>query len=142
MKIAYPARVWPEDGAYVVQGLEPMGNLLTYGDTLGEALDNAQEALTGILGAMMDHGRAIPAPAEAVEKEGVYLVEPAPNVAVPLLIRRIREAEGLSQGELAARLGVTYQAVQKWERPGANPSVNSVGKIFRALGKQLELAIR
>lgn len=59
-------------------------------------------------------------------------MEPAAKVAVPILLRKAREAAGLTQGGLADRLGVTYQAVQKWERSGANPTVVTIDRVLRA----------
>lgn len=38
------------------------------------------------------------------------------------LIRALRERLGLSQEKLAARLGVSFQTVNRWERGRANPS--------------------
>lgn len=142
MRIAYLVRVWEEDGVYSIQGLPPLDNVMTYGQTLEDALDNAREALTGVMGAMVDHGQTIPDPVDPVNishGEGVYLVEPSPKVAVPILLRKAREAAGLTQGEVASRLGVTYQAVQKWERSGANPTIDTVDRILRAMGRRLEV---
>lgn len=66
-------------------------------------------------------------------------MEPFPKVAVPILLRKLREASGMSQGDVAARLGVTYQAVQKWERPGANPRVDTVERVLRVFHRRLEI---
>lgn len=141
MKIAYPVRVWPEDGVYMAQGIAPLDNVATFGQSVAEALDHAREALTGVLGAMLDGGHPIPDPPSIAAGDGVYLVEPSPRVAVPILLRKAREAAGITQAELAERLGVTYQAVQKWERSGSNPTVATVDRVFQALGRRLELEL-
>lgn len=141
MKIAYPVRVWFEDGVHMIQGLPPMDNVMTFGETVPEALDHAREALTGVLGALLDRGLPLPDPVSVPAADGVYLVEPEPTVAIPILLRKAREAAGLTQAELANRLGVTYQAVQKWERSGANPTVATIQRVFQALGRRLELEL-
>lgn len=141
MKVAYPVRIWTDDGVYNVQGLPPLENVLTFGDTLGDALDHAEEALSGVLGAMLDHGQRIPDPASASKGSDIYWVEPYAQVAVPILLRKAREAAGLTQAELANRLGTTYQAVQKWERSGANPTVATISRVLRALGKHLKVEL-
>lgn len=141
MKIAYPVRIWKEDGSYLVQGLPPLDNVLTYGESVQEAMDHAREALDGVLGAVLDHGQSVPKPPPVgTAPEGVFWIEPSAGVAVPMLVRSIREDAGLNLGELANRLGVTYQAVQKWERSGANPTVATVDRILRALGHRLEIS--
>jgi predicted RNase H-like HicB family nuclease/DNA-binding XRE family transcriptional regulator len=144
MKIKYPVRIEKdeESGVFLVQGIEPLGNVLSYGDTVKEALTYAQDSLTGILGAMLDHGDEIPAPPVLKGKEkDVYWIEPDPKVAIPILVKKTRLEAGMTLEELAAKAGVTYQQVQKWERSGTNPTISSLEKVFRAMGKKLELEV-
>ena len=140
MKVSYPVRIWREEEVYMAQGLKSLDNVLTYGASLDEALKNVREALTGVLGAMLDQGEKIPQ-VKARAAKSIYWIEPAPSVAIPILIRRAREEAGLTQAELAEKLGVTYQAVQKWERSGTNPTVATLERILLALGKRLELEV-
>ena len=41
-------------------------------------------------------------------------------------IKRFREARGLTQGELAGRIGVTDKAVSKWETGKGLPDVTLI----------------
>lgn len=50
-----------------------------------------------------------------------------------------RRAAGLTQAELARRLGTSQPAVAKLERPGANPTVRTLDRALRASGHRLEL---
>ena len=56
------------------------------------------------------------------------------------LIREARTAAGLTQAQLARRLGTSQPAVVKLERPGANPTVRTLDRVLRATGHRLELA--
>lgn len=56
-------------------------------------------------------------------------------------LRWARLDAGLTQAELALRAGVSQQQVAKLERPGANPSIATLGKIATALGARLELEL-
>lgn len=59
---------------------------------------------------------------------------------VALQIRRARKATGLSQAQLAERMGVTQQWVQRLEDPDrSNPTVETLGSIARALGRLLRI---
>ncbi len=49
-------------------------------------------------------------------------------------IRKLREKAGLSQGALALRLGLTQQAVGKWETGKSAPDYHMLVKLARALG--------
>lgn len=48
-------------------------------------------------------------------------------------IRRLRIENGFTQGRLAARLGVTRQAVSKWENDVAYPDITLLPSLARAL---------
>jgi len=57
------------------------------------------------------------------------------------LIRRARLRGGLSQRELAKRLGTSQSLVARWERGRVSPSIETVIKAIRACGFDLEMAI-
>ena len=64
MKYSWPVRITEEQEGenryFLVQGLPPLTGIITEGDSLEEALRNATEAVTGVLGAMLDQGGEIP----------------------------------------------------------------------------------
>ena len=55
------------------------------------------------------------------------------------LIKNARGKAGLSQVQLARRLGVSQAAVAKLERPGSNPTVETLDRALRVTGQRLEL---
>lgn len=56
-----------------------------------------------------------------------------------LLIRDARRTAGLTQAELAARLGVSQSAIAKLEREGSNPTVETLDRVLRPTGHRLQL---
>lgn len=54
------------------------------------------------------------------------------------MIRSARLAAGLTQAELARRLGVTQPAIAALERPGANPRFDTVTRTLAQLGEHLQ----
>ncbi|MEI8172960.1 MAG: helix-turn-helix transcriptional regulator [Deltaproteobacteria bacterium] len=54
------------------------------------------------------------------------------------MIRAWREHIGITQRELAARIGVTQAAVAKLEKPDARPRRATLGKIAEALEISIE----
>ncbi len=99
--------------------------------------------LTSSLAALLDHGDTVPEVEEIAgsQEDDIVWVTPDVRVRVPSWLRQAREAAGLTQGELATRLGVTYQAIQKWERPGANPTLSTLQRVARALDRPLTLRL-
>jgi len=60
-----------------------------------------------------------------------------PNAAD--LIRRARTIAGLTQAELAGRLGVKQPVIARLERGGANPRLSTLDRVIAATGHSLDL---
>jgi transcriptional regulator with XRE-family HTH domain len=57
------------------------------------------------------------------------------------LLKDARQKSGLTQADLARRLGVSQAAVARLERPDANPTVQTLDDALRATGRRLTLHI-
>lgn len=57
-----------------------------------------------------------------------------------LLIRTARQEAGLTQAELARRAGMTQSMIARMERPGANPTVDTLDSVLGAAGARLTVA--
>ena len=49
-------------------------------------------------------------------------------------IKKLRKSKGVTQRELAARLGISEQAVSKWEKNLSNPSTKNLLQIAKIFG--------
>jgi len=59
------------------------------------------------------------------------------QVDIPRLVRELRERTGLTQEKFAARLGVTFPTINRWENGRAKPSPLAMQKIedlLRSMG--------
>ena len=93
--IQYPIRVHKaEEGGYWAE-FPDLPGCVTEGDTLKETLDSAQEALSGWLASRFERNFEIPT-ASSVKGKNICLVEPFPEVGIPLILRKIRTESGLS----------------------------------------------
>ena len=104
-------------------------------------MKNATEAVTGVLGAILDQGGDIPDPVSPRKEKNVYWIEPNPNVAIPILVKKTRLEAGMTLEDLSVKVGVSYQQIQKWEKSGTNPTIASLKKVFQAMGKRLNLDV-
>lgn len=55
------------------------------------------------------------------------------------LLREARHRAGLTQGQLASRLGISQAAISKLERPGVNPTFETLAAALRATGHELAI---
>ena len=133
----YCAKVKRENGNYLVS-FPDMPNVNTYGDTIEDALQSAEEALNGVL--QSDFGRGFELPeAREYKGRGYYRIPVAAHIAVPYQLRELRK--GRSQTDIARQLDVSYQAIQKLENPKtSNPSIKTLERIAGIFGKRLELS--
>jgi antitoxin HicB len=98
----YPVQLDPEeDGGYVVT-LPDIGYGATQGDTLDEALFQAEDMLEEAILGMIAHNEEVPAPSPAHGRSVARL--PALTAAKLELYRAMRQA-GLDGAQLAERLG-------------------------------------
>jgi DNA-binding XRE family transcriptional regulator/predicted RNase H-like HicB family nuclease len=111
----------------------------TNGDELSEA---AREALEGWLEAHLSTGQAPQRPIERTgtpEGQRLARVPVRPGLAAALHIRWARADAGLSQKALGARAGVSQQQIAKLEDPDENPSLETLAKVARALGLEVDV---
>ena len=56
---------------------------------------------------------------------------------IPRLVREIRDRTGLTQEKFAAKLGVTFPTINRWENDRAKPSplaVQRIEELLRSMG--------
>jgi transcriptional regulator with XRE-family HTH domain len=57
---------------------------------------------------------------------------------IPRLVRELRERTGLTQEKFAAKLGVTFPTINRWENGRAKPSplaMQKIEELLRNMGK-------
>lgn len=115
----------------------------TFGQSPHELRRNAKEALEGWLEAHLVDGKAPPRPARrhrAPDGMKALKVFVAPSLSASLNIRWTRQDLGLSQKQLAERLGVSQQQIAKLENPDENPTLRSLDEVAKGLGLEMDLS--
>lgn len=116
-------------------------NIHTFGKDLAHAKEMAAEALNGVLEADFERGYDVPGPTDLSGRKGHYPIPVEPHIALAYDLKRLRR--GMTQGEIARKLGISYQAYQKLENPRrCNPTVKTLERIGTVLGKRLVVGFR
>jgi len=138
--IEYQAKLHKEGSGYWVE-FPDLAGCFTQGDSRDEVLENAREALSLWLEEARDPQWKIPVPKARRGKQYVW-VAPYESVSIPLMIRQARQRKGLSQRELAKRLGMSVQQLQKLECPGkSNPTMRTLAAVSLALDERLRIEL-
>jgi antitoxin HicB len=136
MKLEYPYTLEPQEGGGFVVQFVDIEEAFTEGATSEECAFNAAEVLTGILEQRLEDGVEIPLPSE---ETGLPVASPVAAVQTAILLRVTRQAEGKTLADLARALGTSWPAVQRLEKPNANPTLKQLERAANALGKRLVL---
>jgi len=134
----------PEGGGVGVRFVEHP-NVATYGNDWDHARAAAQEALAATLEVDFEQGFHLPEATKptASKDERLVFVPIEPDVRMAYVLRDLREREGLTQKQVAARIGITYQSYQRMECPGrSNLSLATLARVARALHRELVIELR
>lgn len=140
LTMRYPARfdAAPEGGFVVT--FRDIPEAITQGETETEAMSMAEDALLTAMDFYFDDRRQVPAPSAA--QDGEQLVELPPSVSVKVLLLNEMLAAGISNVELANRMGTRKQEVQRIVDLTHPTKIDTLGKALAALGKRLEVSVQ
>ncbi len=97
----------------------------------------AKEVLTGFLQSVDTRKLKLPDPSKLKGDEVVY-IEPETPVAFAMWLRKQREALGLSQSDVAKKLGIKYQTYQRIESPSkTNPTLKTIMRVEKVFNQKL-----
>jgi predicted RNase H-like HicB family nuclease/DNA-binding XRE family transcriptional regulator len=129
----YIAKLTREAGRWLVDFPDCPG-CQTFGDTKAEALSLAAEALEGWLETHLEFGDVPPRPRA---RRGGVPIDVASGLDIAIQLRWLRDDLGLSQAELAKRVGVSQQQIAKLEKPTSNPTIRTLVELTEKLGSQV-----
>lgn len=134
--LQYPAKIKKTKGVYLLNFID-FENINTWGETLDQALKNAEEALNGCLESDFERGFQIPDPSNK-KGRNIHDIPVKPHIAVSLMLRKLRA--GHTQQEIARKLKISFQVYQRLENPRkANPTIKTLEKVASAYGKHITL---
>ncbi|MBS0967713.1 antitoxin [Chimaeribacter arupi] len=132
----YPINLEPCEGGYFVS-FPDIPEALTQGDTREEALEMGLDALVTSFDFYFEDNRSVPAPGDIT---GDFVEVPLSVAAKVMLLNAFVDA-GLTQVELANRMGVKKQEVTRIFDLHHTTKIDTIQKAMSALGKRLELTV-
>ena len=135
MRYVFPATLAQDEESRWFVSFPGVSEALTDGIDRNEALGEAADALGAALAGYVHERRPIPAPGKP--KDGWEPVCVPPLVAAKLALYQTMREQGVSNTELAGRLGVTEAVVRRLVNPGHSSKIEKVQAALLALGKHL-----
>lgn len=135
----YPARfdATPEGGFVVT--FRDIPEAITQGDTVEEAAAMAADALLSAMEFYFEDRRPVPAPSDP--EPGERLVELPASVWAKVLLLNAQLEAGVSNAELARRMGTRQQELQRVTNLAHTTKIDTIAQAMQALGKRLTVSV-
>jgi antitoxin HicB len=136
--LMYPARIARDGDGYLVS-FPDIPEALTGAATEEAALALAVDALVTVMDFYFEDRRPVPPP--SARKRGQVLVELPPSIGAKVLLLNEMLKQGTRPAELARRMGVKPQEVNRLTTLTHPTKIDTVAAALKALGKRLELSL-
>ncbi len=127
-----------ESGGFVVTFID-IPEAITQGDTEGESLAAAKDALESALDFYFEDKRAVPMPSRA--RRGQKVVELPASLSAKVLLLNEMVTQNVRPAELARRLNTSPQEVNRLTNVRHTTRIDGIAAALRALGKHLDMRV-
>ena len=135
----YPVLLTPADeGGYVVT-CRDLPELVTQGESIDEALEQAADAMDEVFATYLTDGLDLPPPSRARRRE--HLVAPPAEAAAKAALYVAMRQAGISKVQLAKRLGVDEKEVRRLLDPHYGSKLPRIAKAISLLGQRLVIGL-
>ncbi len=138
LKLEYPCRLTHEDDGTFTASFPDVPETLTCGDTRGEALALAQDALSVALTFYLDDGQPTPAPGR--RKAGEILVSPDLQIALKAAVAEALRESNKRPADLARLLDTDFKSTARILDPTHTTRIPTLEKALAVLGKRVMIA--
>lgn len=135
----YPVTLTPDAADGFVVTFADIPEAITQGDTEGEALAAAKDALESALDFYFEDKRAVPTPSKA--KRGQNVIELPASLSAKVLLLNEMVSQGVRPAELARRLNTSPQEVNRLTNLRHTTRIDSIAAALQALGKHLDMRV-
>ena len=140
MYTAYPARFSPDDNETYLITFPDVPHANTFWKDKHTANPIAADALAAALSSYVEKGRPLPVP--SAPKRGQIMIYLAAGTVAKLALYEAMREKGISQSELARRLGCHRQHVARIVDPAHNTKFEVLEAALAAVGKRAALLIQ
>jgi antitoxin HicB len=126
------------DGGYVVS-CRDVPEVVTQGETIEDAVSEAEGALEAAIEMRMEDGLDIPLP--TARKRGEHLACLPINTAMKAALYLAMREQNVSKSELARRLGLDEKETRRMLDPRHGTKVPALERALHELGKRVELVV-
>jgi len=139
-QFTYSVILTPDEkaGGFVVT-CRDVPEVVTQGETIEDAISEAQGALEAAIEMRIEDGMAIPVP--SAKKRGEHFAALPVGTAMKAALYVSMQEQNVSKAELARRLGLDEKEARRMLDPKHGTKVPALERALHALGKRVELVV-
>lgn len=127
-----------DEGGYVVT-CRDLPEMITQGESVEEALEQASDAMDEVFATYLTEGQDFPEPSKARRRE--HMVAPPPETVAKAALYVAMRRAGISKVQLAKRLGVDEKEVRRLLDPHYGSKLPRIAKAISVLGQRLVIGV-
>ncbi|MCL2591148.1 MAG: type II toxin-antitoxin system HicB family antitoxin [Betaproteobacteria bacterium] len=138
--LRYPVELTPDDenGGYLI-GFPDMPFVHSVGDTLEEALREAEDDIKSGIDRFFDTHQPVPLPSAA--QEGQHTVELDAVTVAKVLLHNEMISQGIKKAELARRMDIAPPSVERIFNARHKTRIKTMETAFKSLGRNMQIII-
>jgi antitoxin HicB len=140
--LAYKVKLEPDDNDTLLLTCPDIPGVVTFGETRGDALVHAVDAIESMIASLMSRGDDIPRPRGTgrLRQDEALVSLPALTTLKLELYWALREA-GITRAELTRRLKWNRESVDRLFRLDHASRLDQIEAAFRALGRMVTVTV-
>lgn len=138
-RFQYPVLLTPADEGGFVVTCRDLPELVTQGETVDDALEQAADAMDEVFAAYLTEALDFPQASKAKRRE--HLVAPPVETAAKAALSVAMRQAGISKVQLAKRLGVDEKEVRRLLDPHYGSKLPRIAKAIGLLGQRLVIGV-
>jgi len=127
-----------DEGGYVVT-CRDLPELITQGESVEEAMEQASDAMDEVFATYLTEGLDFPEPSKARRRE--HMVAPPPETVAKAALYVAMRRAGISKVQLAKRLGVDEKEVRRLLDPHYGSKLPRIARAISVLGQRLVIGV-
>ncbi|MFH1933327.1 MAG: type II toxin-antitoxin system HicB family antitoxin [Pseudomonadota bacterium] len=139
-KFTYPANIKPDEGGFFLVTFPDISFGATDGESLKEALAEAEDCLEEAIAVCIVDGLAIPE--ASTVKKGQYAIPLSAQMSAKAALYIAVREEGISKSELARRLCVDEKEIRRMLSPKHQTKLQRIEQALSLLGRRLIISLK
>jgi antitoxin HicB len=138
----YTVILTPDDNGTVLVTSPDLPEVATFGEDVEDAMNRASDAIEEALAARISRREEVPTASGDAQQRRGHLVHLPPLTVAKIELYRATRAQGVSEAELARRVGCQVPQVDRLFDLNHRSAIEHIDQALRVIGKRLKVSVQ